>query len=393
MATIRTLSECHLPAVAALFARVYPEHRWSSQAACASYFREVLFRNPWRDFDLPSWVAEEDGRIVGCYAVLPRRMRFREQPIRVAVGCQFMVDPDRRHSLTALQLAKACLSGPQDLTLADGASYQIRRGWIGIGGSASPLYGLHWTRPLRPVRHLLSLLEQRGALPSTLTHAVRPMGALADALAARLRPNRFHLRPGDVTGVELDPATMLSHLPGFMRGYSLQPAYDDRSLPWLLEQAARKTKQGKLRARAVHDGGQGLIGWYLYYLQAGGISEVVQIVARNDTFDRVLRELLTDAWRHGAAAIRGRLDPCFAQELSDQHCWMRTDGTWTLVHSRHPEIIAAIHQGAAFLSRLEGEWWLRFLDGEAAPDSAHRALEGATRRTISKSFPGIWTRS
>jgi hypothetical protein len=32
-----------------------------------------------------------------------------------------------------------------------------------------------------------------------------------------------------------------------------------------------------------------------------------------------------------------------------------------LVHSRDPEIMAAIHRGEAFLSRLEGEWWLRFL--------------------------------
>jgi len=219
------------------------------------------------------------------------------------------------------------------------------------------------------------------------------MGALADALAARLHPNRFHLRMGDVTEVELGPATMLSHLPAFMHGYSLQPAYDERSLPWLLEQAARKTQQGKLRARAVYDNKQGLIGWYLYYLQAGGVSEVVQITARNEMFDRVLRALLTDAWRHGAAAIRGRLDPRFAQELSNQHCWMRTDGTWTLVHSRQPEILAAIHQGDAFLSRLEGEWWLRFLDGEVAPGSAHRATPGATRPTLSRSFTGIWTRS
>ena len=26
-----------------------------------------------------------------------------------------------------------------------------------------------------------------------------------------------------------------------------------------------------------------------------------------------------------------------------------------------PELMAAIHRGDAFLSRLEGEWWLRFL--------------------------------
>ena len=77
-------------------------------------------------------------------------------------------------------------------------------------------------------------------------------------------------------------------------------------------------------------------------------------------FDRVLQRLLADAWRHGAAAVRGRLDPRFVQEHSARHCWLRTDGTWTLVHSRHADVMAAIQQGDAFLSRLEGEWWLRF---------------------------------
>jgi hypothetical protein len=33
---------------------------------------------------------------------------------------------------------------------------------------------------------------------------------------------------------------------------------------------------------------------------------------------------------------------------------MRTNGTWTLVHSRHRDVMDAIHQGNAFLSRLEG---------------------------------------
>jgi hypothetical protein len=80
----------------------------------------------------------------------------------------------------------------------------------------------------------------------------------------------------------------------------------------------------------------------------------------------VLQRLLADAWRHGAAAVRGRLDPRYVQELSRRHCWLRREESWTLVHSRHPDIMAAIHQGNAFLSRLEGEWWLRWTDGQRA---------------------------
>ena len=71
MATLRILAENDIPAVAALFGRVYPEHRWTSQAVCESYFREML-DNPCRDLQLPSWVAEENGRIAGFQAVVPR---------------------------------------------------------------------------------------------------------------------------------------------------------------------------------------------------------------------------------------------------------------------------------------------------------------------------------
>lgn len=379
MATIRVLAEKDVPAVAELFGCVYPERRWTSPVACESYFREMLFNNPWHDLQVPSWVAEEDGRICGVYALMPRRMLLRGRPLRVAVACQFMVDPAKRHSLTALQLAKACLSGPQDLTLADGASDQARRMWIGIGGTASLLYSLHWTRPLRPARCLLSLLEERVACPRLLTFASRPLCALADALSARLRPNRFYRETVELVEDALDPAVMLAHLPDILRGYALQPAYDARTLAWLLDQTARKPHHGELRARSVRDRRRRLIGWYLYYLQPGRTGEVVQIAALDGSFDLVLRRLLADAWAHGATALRGRLDPRFAREFSDRHCWLRTDGTWTLIHSRRPDVLDAFHQGDAFVSRLEGEWWLRFSGDAGATHGVHRAWVGDAR--------------
>lgn len=362
MTTIRVLAEADLPAVVALFGRVYPEHRWSSPAECESYFREILFDNPWRDPELPSWVAEDDGRICGCYAVMPRRMLLDGRPIRVAVGCQFLVDPGARYLLTTLQLAKAFISGPQDLSLADGANEQARSMWVGIGGTAPLLYGLHWTWPLRPARYVLSLLEQRAGLLLPLTFAARPLAALVDGLATRTTRGRPLWEAAGLAEEPLDPPTLQAHLPDILRGVALRPAYDTPSLDWLFDQAARNPRLGRLRARAVRDGARRLVGWFLYGLRAGGVSEVVQLAARQGYYGRVLRRLLADARRHGAAAVRGRLDPCFAREFTDRHCWLRADGPWTLIHSRHPGVMSAIQQGDAFLSRLDGEWWLQFLD-------------------------------
>ena len=366
MTTIRVLAEADIPAVVALFGRVYPEHRWTSRAACASYFREMLFDNPWRDPDLPSWVAEDNGRICGCYAVMPRRMLLGGRPIRVAVGCQFLVDPDTRYLLTTLQLAKAFISGPQDLSLADGANEQARRIWVGIGGTAPLLYSLHWTRPLRPARYVLSVLEQHAGFLLPLTFAARPLAALVDRLAARMIRNRTPREAAGLAEEALDPPTMQAHLPEILRGVALRPAYDTRSLAWLLDQAARNARLGALRARAVRDGARRLVGWYLYGLRAGGVSEVIQLAAQEGYYGRVWQRLLADARQHGAAAVRGRLDPRFAREFSDRHCWLRTDGPWTLIHSRHPGVMSAIERGDAFLSRLDGEWWLQFLDEGSA---------------------------
>src|SRR5258705_991442 len=130
--------------------------------------------------------------MAGFAGVVPRRMAFRGRQICVAVGCQFMVDPNRRHGLTALQLARAALSGPQDLFIADGANDFSRQILTGLVGTTPLLYNLHWTRPLRPSRYALSLLEERVALPRALTMSSRSLVALVDALAALLSTNAPH---------------------------------------------------------------------------------------------------------------------------------------------------------------------------------------------------------
>jgi len=47
-------------------------------------------------------------------------------------------------------------------------------------------------------------------------------------------------------------------------------------------------------------------------------------------------------------------------ELAALGCGFGRDGPWVLIHSRRPEILPAVERGDAFLSRLDGEWWLSF---------------------------------
>ena len=362
MVKIRPLAESDIPAVVGLFERVYPAQRWRSRQACERYFGQIFFANPWRDLELPSWLAEERGITVGFLGVVPRRMAFGARPLKVAVGSQFMVHPDWRQSLVALLLMKKVISGEQDLFLTDGANERTRRLWIATGGTIPMLQNLDWTRLLRPTRYALSLLENsRGKHPLLL--AARPPCVLADAIAARLRPNRFDRDDGGLTDEALEAGAMVEHQDEVLNGsHPLHSKYDRASLSWLFGQAARKTRHGRLRARAVFERGR-LLGWFIYYARRGAINEVLQLAACDGGYERVLRRLFSDAWRQGATALRGRLDPGHLQQLSDKHCWMRREGAWTLVHSRHRDLLAAMERGAAGLTRLDGEWWLRFIGG------------------------------
>lgn len=101
-------------------------------------------------------------------------------------------------------------------------------------------------------------------------------------------------------------------------------------------------------------------GWFLHYVEPGSTSEVLQLAGRPAGRALVLAHLLEDARRRGAIAVAGRLEPTWLPELAAQGCALRDDGPWVLYHSSRPEVAAAIERGDAFLSRLDGEWWLSF---------------------------------
>ncbi len=358
--------EDDLPQVVALHTKVYPGSSRSSSQAIQSYFREILFQNPWYDVNLPSWVYEEDGKIAGVMGIIPRRMSLEGRPLRVAVSCQFFVDPDRRHSLAALQLLQKYKGGSQDVTLSDGANRAARRIWEGLGGETLPLYNLHWVRPLRPARTLLSLYSrsqsaqsEKSTRSSLIPHLAGLLCDLVDIAFAPLIPP-LEEPSGELQGEQLDAPILLSCLSEFSAGYLLRPEYDLKEAQWLLDQAAKKKKHGPLQKVLVRHTGKGIAGWYLYYLSSTGLSEVLQIGARKGSIQDVLNHLFDHARRRGAAALHGRMEPRFMQALSDGCCIFHDRASSILFHARSPAVKAALLAGDGFLTRLEGEWWLRF---------------------------------
>jgi hypothetical protein len=342
-------------AVAALHARLYPEGGWASQAARASYFREVLLHNPWYEPDMPSWVAHDGDRIAGFFGVLPRRMVYGGREIRVAVACQFMVDPDRRRGFTALELLRRYLSGPQQLSVADGANDSTRVLWEAAGGLSSALHGLHWVRVLRPARALWHRASSRHGL-----RVLAPLGApAASLLDACMRPFAPARPDATLRESELGPDALLAALQAHGLAFALRPHYTLAELQWLLTQVKAKRRHGELQTCLLRDAGGRTAGWFLYYLNRA-TSQVIQVAARRDDLPAVMGALFHHAWRRGAAALEGRMEPALANVVENTRCRLVSRGIRTLLHARDPELLLALLRGDAFFSRLEGEWWMRF---------------------------------
>jgi hypothetical protein len=356
---ICAFGELDLDQVVELYRRVFAEASSFSSQQLKERFRNILLENPWYDPSLPSFVYKKEGKIVGFLGVLVRRMVLGQKPIRVAVSSHYMVDPASRTTLAGVELMRAFLAGPQDVCLAE-AGEASRRIWEGLGGTTSLVYSLDWTRILRPSHYAVYQMKKRG-LPLQLAWIGRSFGTFADMLANRLKYSPFR-QTEQGPQEELSNEDLLRGISGFPRQSGLRPQYDEYSLNWLLDVLGRKTALGKLQKMAVRNANQELIGWYLYYLKPGGVSRVLQVIARPGSFENVLRHLFYHAWRRGVVALVGRVEPHHLRDLSANHCMLNCS-SWMLLHARRPELLEALHRDDAFFTPLEGEFWIS-IDGE-----------------------------
>jgi len=336
---VRPIVPEDVPRVALLYAKVFG-HRVQALEGLQATLHEVFFCHPWPDDRLPSLVYEaKDGRILGCLGVV-------------------MVDPDSRTTLAGVELIRAFLSGPQDVSISQGTT-ESRRIFEAVGGTTSLLHSMGWIRVLRPSRYVLGSLRGRG-LPAGIAAALTPVCRAADALAGRIRP--FRLSAAGLSGEPLEPETLGICVSELSRDRALRPTYDAGSLKWLLDLLARQTGEFALHGTIVRDARAEIVGGYLYRQSSTGVGDVVQIVADPKWAEAVLDHLFSDAHRRGLTAVSGQLDPRFLPALGAKHClFTRGDGSWLMAYSRDPEVLGAIHRGDALLTRLEAEWWIGFV--------------------------------
>ena len=87
---------------------------------------------------------------------------------------------------------------------------------------------------------------------------------------------------------------------------------------------------------------------------------MLQIAATPSSVHDVLDHLFYQAWRQGALAVTGRLEPRFLQALSDKYCLFHRRGPWMLVSAKKPRLVQSFLNGDAFFSRFDGEWCLGY---------------------------------
>ena len=359
MDTIRHAVTSDLPAVAALFQRVFRHTQDPPPQSLISCFDTVYFKNPLFDESLSPLIFESDGKIVAFVGTYPFPFRLNGSRIMTVLAGNLMVDPDLKNPTVAARLMKQLFAGPQDATLTDTANDNARRLWEALGSVTVQSYSFQWLRLIRPTRYVTYVAARGSRALAPLEVLSRPFCFVFDAIAQRPTASPLHVGPSDLSGEELTTENLLEGIKKLSARRSLVPDYDISLLQWYIARAAEKREYGDLRRVGLHDAHGVLAGWYLYYSKPGAPAQLLQCAATPPMTTRVLRHLLSDAASRGGIALIGRFDPQMVREMSALGCVFTNRGTHVQAHSRRKELIQALYSGDAFFSRLEGEWWTR----------------------------------
>jgi len=363
MGGLRPFVEDDISSVADLIWKVLHERKGPAPSSLRTHLQDLFFRNPWMDDGIVSRVFENtEGKLLGFFGAVPRRMSIQGETIRLAFGSNLVVDPESRASVTAMQLVRAFMKGTQDISITDSANEMSRPLLKSLGFNVVPIYSLQWARPLRPSQYALnglSRLNKNSRAVATIASVARPFGGVVDAVVTRARMSPLRQSQPATNDEDLDTETLLECLATIPAKHWILPEYDRESLSWVLDFIVKRRVFGDLRKAIVRDKDGKIAGWYIYSIAPGAVGEVLQLGAASPSMGIVLDHLFYDGWKHGLVGIHGRMEPQFMQELTSKSCFFLRHGSWTLVNSNRPQLLNLFQSGSAFFSRLDGEWSLR----------------------------------
>lgn len=305
---------------------------------------------------LPLVSRNADGEVDGFLGVATNTFLYKKENILVANCYHLMADKGARAGLVPMKLLKKFMSGPQDLSFADGSIDLTRKLWSRMGGEAVLGQSIYYKVPLRPTSFLLRPALKKIATP--LKNILHLSGRATDAAAGTLRVPIFHRPKPNFTLVPLSPKRLLQGLDNIRSGYSVFPRYDLLKIEQKFALIENEKRHGRLHKIALMDKEKSIIGWFIYYSNKGGVCEVIQAISISGREEDLFDTLTWHAYTMGGVELSGRLMPSQVGSPFSTKAFSMPGRMWTLIHSSRDDLKCEIHSGRMFLSRLEGDLWL-----------------------------------
>lgn len=369
MSHVRPMAAGDIPAVAALFQKIFLDPEREAPASLAAYIRALYFETPAGEADIPSLVhVGESGAVTGFIGVDTLTFRHGDRLLQAAICGSLMVEDHAANPMAGARLVRAVLAGPQDISLTEIASDVSLRMWMSQHSAALPQYSLDWMRVLRPCAFAACVAAGRFR-PARL---FVPVARGLDRLAARLRGNDGGLHwsgmtaarpvPGGLNTREVEPSAFAALVEPLTRQFPLRPEWRAGRLEAIMADSREKPRYGRQVLCAVERRDGEAIGAFAYYVKPGGVARVLQVLARPGQAGPVIDCLVNDAWARGAAALRGRTQPALLEAMLTRRIGF-VHAASTVVHARDPQLVQACRDGALFFNGVVGEHWNRINDG------------------------------
>lgn len=364
MPSVRSFQVGDVDAVADLFQRLLRKNAQPAGDDLKTYLRALFLDLTDRDPDIRSRVhVRDDGSVSGFIGVLPVQMEFEGRPVRAANCGTFACDDRETDPFAGARLLRDVLSGPQDFSFTETSNDISTDMWRSMRATVLGPYSLEWLRVLRPAAFALEAAAGRMSALRLFT----PVAKAADALVTRRGGKSSWISYTPLAGkadafadVAVDDEEFATLSQDFLAQYSLHPAWDHPTLVAMLQHAKRKALHGERVQHTVKSRTGKAIGLYLYYGNPGGIGRTVQILAAPGQESVVIDCLLRNAHERGLVAMRGRTQPTLLNAMIGKKCSF-LHASSTVVHSRNPDLLAAMTNGHAFLNGLAGEGWTRLI--------------------------------
>jgi len=352
---VRLLRDDDIPAAADIFQKVFRNRQAASTPLLRSHLTRIFLEHPHYDESCASLVFEgADGRIGGMLGALPLPMRFDDDKLSCAIISTWMVDDPARDRRAAVMLARAHLKRGHAITLSDtvnrtSVEFSMPLRFDFLAGAS-----LQWVKPLNFAGYAAS------SAANGLGLKARPVVAAAHAAerVARAAAGRRGVQAFDGWRLlEVHPEVFAYGMAQVMRRYRLRPDWSIPDLTWMLALVAERKSCGELRLCEARNATGELVGVCIYFSNASGRAEVLQILTQAGAEEGVLRALIAHARKLGCAYVCGQADPGLIRGLFRIPRVFFKQTCATVLKSRSAEIVGVAAAGDAVIGGLVGDAW------------------------------------